>query len=39
MSISHWGLFPGYFVPVYGDGCFYSSEAMWVPCDFDWLWG
>lgn len=41
MSISHWGIFPGYMVPALPPldwpAWAHTSAAVWRPCDFD-LW-
>lgn len=35
MSISHWGMFPGYMTcHDFHTGC---SIAVWDPCDFDFM--
>jgi hypothetical protein len=35
MSISHWGIFPGFMICKSFDGRYGAGYAAWEPCDFD----
>jgi len=36
MIVSHWGIFPGYWIAKYV-GYSGATQAVWVPCEFDYL--